>query len=58
LPDAEIVVPMVLAAPIFLAVVIRTALRGEAFGAGETLCGALVAAALTVGISAWRRRRT
>jgi hypothetical protein len=49
---------MVLMSPIFLAVVIRTALHGETFGASETVCGAMVLAAAALGVSAWRGRRT
>jgi hypothetical protein len=58
LPDAELLVAMVLTSPIFLAVVIRTALNGEAFGASETICGAMVAATAALGFSAWRGRKT
>ncbi len=58
LPDAELVVLLVFAAPIFLAVMIRTALSGETFGAGPTVCGAMVVAAVALSISAWRARKT
>jgi hypothetical protein len=56
LPDADIVILLVILSPVFLAVVVRTLLQGEAFGAGATVCAALVVIALTMMVSAWRAR--
>jgi hypothetical protein len=55
LADADVLIAFVVLAPAFLAVVVRTFVRGEPFGAGPTVCGLIVA--LTVGmlVSAWRR---
>jgi hypothetical protein len=58
LPDADIVILLVILSPAFLAVVVRTVLRGEAFGAGATVCAALVIVALATAASAWRARGT
>jgi hypothetical protein len=48
---------MLLSSPVFLAVVIRTALHGETFGAGATVCGAMVLATAALSLASWRRRR-
>lgn len=56
LPDADIVILLVIVSPAFLAVVVRTLVRGEAFGTGPTVCGAIVVLALLMAASAWRAR--
>jgi hypothetical protein len=57
LQDADVVVPLGLVAPLFLAVVVRTAVRGETFGAEATVCAAMVVLFVMMLASAWRARR-
>jgi hypothetical protein len=56
LADADILIPLVFASPAFLAVAVRTMLRGEAFGAGATVCASMVVLAVALVVSAWRAR--
>lgn len=55
--DADVVVPFGLVSPLFLAVVVRTVVRGETFGAEATVCAAMVVLFLVMAASAWRARR-
>jgi hypothetical protein len=50
-PDADVLVALLVPAPLFLAVVVRTAVRGETFGAGATLCAAFVVIAAWAAVS-------
>ena len=54
--DGDVLIAVGLLSPAFLAVVVRTIARGEVFGAGPTICGALVVLAAAMSISAWRAR--
>jgi hypothetical protein len=56
LPDADIVIALILLSPAFLAVVVWTLVRGETFGVGPTVCGALVVLTVLTAASAWRAR--
>ena len=56
IPDLDIVILTLAVSPVFLAVVVRTALRGEVFGAGPTICGGLATLSFAMALSAWRNR--
>jgi hypothetical protein len=55
-PDADVLIPLLVLSPAFLAVVVRAMVRGEALSAGATVCGAIVAATVGMSVSAWRAR--
>ena len=56
LPDADVVLVLAALSPICLAVIVRTALRGESFGPGPTLCAAFVVFTVWTAVAAWRAR--
>jgi hypothetical protein len=56
LRDADMVVLLAVVSPAFLALVVRTLLRGERFDTGPTVSAAIVVFALLTGVSAWRTR--
>jgi hypothetical protein len=58
LRDADVLIPLLVLSPAFLAVVVRTMARGEEFGAGPTVCAAIVLLAVAMFVSAWRDRST
>jgi hypothetical protein len=58
LPDADIVVLLLLLAPVFVGVVARTIARGEVFGVGTTFCAVMAVVAVVVAAGAWRARRS
>jgi hypothetical protein len=49
-------IALVATAPLFLAVVVRTAIRGDTFGAGATVCAALVVLAAWAAVATFRNR--
>jgi hypothetical protein len=57
LPDREFLVVMAAVWPAFLALVVRTLLRGETFGAGATVGAAVVVAVPVLFVSAWSSSR-
>jgi hypothetical protein len=54
LVDGDIAILALLLSPAFLAVVVRTIARGATFGAGPTVCGALLALTVAIAVSAPR----
>ena len=57
MPDADIVILMLVLSPAFLAVVVWNVLRGNVIGPEATVCGTLVVLAARMALSAWRTRR-
>ncbi len=55
-PDADLLVLFAVLSPGLLALVVSTAIRGEAFGAGPTICGGVLALGFAMAVSAWRAR--
>jgi hypothetical protein len=55
LSDPDVVGMLAVLAPVFLAVVAHAIAGGEVFGAGQTVCGAMVIAAAVAAIAARRR---
>jgi hypothetical protein len=54
--DADVVILLAVVSPAFLAVVVRTLLRGEPFDAGPTVSAAIVVFAVLTVASAYRTR--
>jgi hypothetical protein len=57
LPDAEVVGLLLVLSLFLLPVVVETALHGRPFGAGSTVCGAVIVIAIAHTFAAWRARR-
>jgi hypothetical protein len=57
-PDADLVVVLLLLAPLCLGVVVHTILRGEAFGVQATVCAGIAVLAIVAAAYAWRGRRS
>jgi hypothetical protein len=54
--DRDILIALGLLWPAFLALVVRTFMRGETFGTGATVAAAMVVLAPALLVSAWRAR--